>query len=269
MIVVTGTKRSGTSMWMHLLIAAGLPFIGDRFAEGWSELLRSANPDGFFESELMAGVYFRTNPHPLTGAYLAPEQTRAHAVKIFVPGLIRTDVAFLDRCIATVRSWREYVVSTRRVLAMQTGVRADAGGLPPALEWWCSNYALIRDLAIRGYPMHVVSYDSLLRDPERVAAEALEWIGQGDAVAAAGVVRPELRTGDQRGGATDHDLAEGLEARHLEVFDALFEAIDQERPLTNSFIERLNETDTQLRPAVLEHRASVGANTIADILGRG
>ncbi|MCH9684535.1 MAG: hypothetical protein K0V04_24075, partial [Deltaproteobacteria bacterium] len=172
---------------MHLLVAAGLPFIGDRFAEGWGALLRSANPDGFFESELMAGVYFRTNPHPLTGAYLAPEQTRDHAVKIFVAGLIRTDVAF--RCIAIVRSWREYVVSTRRVLAMQTGVRADAGGLPPALEGWCSNYALIRDLAIRGYPMHVVSYDSLLRDPQRVAAEALEWIGHGDPVAAAAVVR--------------------------------------------------------------------------------
>ncbi|MBA3545934.1 MAG: hypothetical protein H0T76_05600 [Nannocystis sp.] len=106
MIVVTGTKRSGTSMWMHVLVAAGIPYIGERFPAGWGELLRDANPDGFFESELMIGINYRTNPHPLTGAYLAPHQTRDHAVKIFIPGLIRSDVAFLDRCIATVRGWR-------------------------------------------------------------------------------------------------------------------------------------------------------------------
>jgi hypothetical protein len=270
MIVVTGTKRSGTSMWMHVLVAAGLPSIGDRFPEGWGELMRAANPDGFFESELMAGVYYRTNPHPQTGAYLAPQQTRHHAVKIFIPGLVRTDVAFIDRCVATIRSWREYAASTRRVAAIQAGSglqRAEGGVLSPALEWWCNNYALIRDLAIRGYPVHVVSYDALLRDPERVTTEVLAWLGQGDPQRAARVVRPELRTGNLDTG-TDEALADGLAPRHLEVFDALYEAIDAERPLTASFIETLNRTDQELRPAVLEHQASVDAEAIADILGR-
>ena len=271
MIIVTGTKRSGTSLWMHLLVAAGLPIIGDRFPAGWGELLRAANPDGFFESELMAGVYYRTNPHPQTGAYLAPQATRSHAVKVFIPGLIRTDVAFIDRCVATVRSWREYAASTRRVRSLQDGVglsRAEDGVLSPALEWWCSNYGLVRDLAIRGYPVHVVSYDALLRDPERVATEVLAWLGQGDAQRAAAVVRPELRTGHLHGGSSDAELSDGIEPRHLEIFDELYARIDGEQPLTAGFVAELNHTDDALRPLVLEHQVRVDARTIADILGR-
>jgi hypothetical protein len=271
MIIVTGTKRSGTSLWMHLLVAAGLPYIGDRFPAGWGELLQAANPDGFFESELMAGVYYRTNPHPQTGAYLAPHATRHHAVKVFIPGLIRTDVAFIDRCVATVRSWREHAASSRRVRSLHDGAglaRAEGGVLSPALEWWCSNYGLVRDLAIRGYPVHVVSYDALLRDPARVATEVLEWLGQGDAKQAAGVVRPELRTGHLHGGATDAELSDGIDPRHLELFDELYAHIDGEQPLTDRFVAALNRTDEALRPLVVEHQASVDARTIADILGR-
>ncbi|WAS90624.1 hypothetical protein [Nannocystis punicea] len=259
MIVITGTKRSGTSMWMHVLVAAGLPYIGDRFPAGWGELLRDANPDGFFESELMSGINYRTNPHPLTGAYLAPLATRDHAVKIFIPGLVRSDVAFLDRCIATVRDWRGYVASIRRV-----GV--DDTNLPPALDWWCSNFALIRDLAIRGYPAHVLSYDSFLRDPERVAAEVLAWIGRGDPAAAARVVRPERKR--EPVDAADGDLADGVDARHLEAFDELYACIDAGRPLSASFIDRLNEVDRALRPMVLERQAGVEAKLVADIFKR-
>jgi len=263
MIVVTGTKRSGTSMWMHVLVAAGLPYIGERFPGGWGELLRDANPDGFYESELMIGVNYRTNPHPLTGAYLAPQQTREHAVKIFIPGLVRSDVAFLDRCIATVRGWREYVASIRRI-----GVEDPA--LPPALEWWCTNFALIRDLAIRGYPAHVLSYDSFLRDPGRVATEVLAWIGRGDPDAAARVVRPqspqEARSAAIR--EPDSSLADGVDARHLEVFDELYAVIDAGRPLSARFIERLNAVDQALRPQVREHQAAVEAETVADIFKR-
>ena len=182
------------------------------------------------------------------------------AVKIFIPGLVRTDVAFIDRCVATVRGWRDYVASVRRV-----GI--EGAVLPPALEWWCMNFSLIRDLAIRGYPMHVVSYDSLLRDPPKVAAEVLAWVGRGDPERAAQVVQPGLRTAEPEARATDAELAEGLDAWHLEVFDELYATIDADRPLTESFVQELNRTDEELRPVVLEHRARVDAGTIADILG--
>ena len=104
MIVVTGSRRSGTSLWMQILAAAGLPVIGEKVPASWEALAAEFNPGGFYESELTAGIYYKTNPHPRSGAYLFPEQTREHAVKVFVPGLVRSDVAFIDRVIATVRA---------------------------------------------------------------------------------------------------------------------------------------------------------------------
>ncbi len=259
MIIVTGTRRSGTSMWMHVLVEAGLPYIGERFPSGWGELLCEANPDGFFESELMNGINYRTNPHPLTGAYLSPKATQGHAVKVFAPGLVRSDVAFIDRCIATVRPWRDYVISMRRV-----GI--DQRDMPPALDWWTTNFALIRDLAIRGYPAHVLSYESFLRDPERVATEVFGWIGRGDPAAATRVVRapPSSRATPP----ADHELADGLDTQHLAVFDELYAHIDEGHPLAGTFIEQLNATDRALRPLVLEYRAGAEARVIADVFGR-
>ena len=73
MLIVTGTKRSGTSMWMQILIAA---------PANWGNTIRDANPSGFYESLLRQGIYWRTNPHPRTGAYFFPEQVE------------RTDPAF-------------------------------------------------------------------------------------------------------------------------------------------------------------------------------
>lgn len=269
MIIVAGTKRSGTSLWMHALAAAGLPTIGERFPAGWSDLLREANPDGFFESELMGGINFQSNPHPLTGAYLAPEQTRSHAVKVFIPGLVRTDVAFIDRCVATIRDWRDYVASTQRVRALQNGtsIRDEDGGLPPALEWWSSNYGLIRDLAIRGYPVHVVSYASLVRDPTKVVTEVVDWLGHGDARAAAAIVHADDGGGRRSEGSTDAELAAGIEPEHLATFDELYATIDQERALSPQLVERLNQTNESLTPRMLEHRAAVGARAIADVTG--
>jgi len=254
MIIVTGSKRSGTSMWMQILAAAGLPVIGERFPRGWGELIAAHNPDGYYESELAAGIYYRTNPHPLTGAYLFPEQTRAHAVKVFVPGLVRSDVAFLDRVIATVRAWREHAESVWRLRADLPGQPAEdpALALHPVLEWWTDIFALLRDLATRRYPAHVQSYQALLDDPERTIAEILSWIGCGDrtaAIAAVHTTRPD------RPQPPPIDLPDGLDPAHLAAFDALYEQIHRGRPLTPTFIAHLNTIDTALRPLLLAHNA--------------
>lgn len=271
MIIVTGTKRSGTSLWMRILAAGGLPVIGERFPAGWGELLREANPDGFYESELVAGINFRTNPHPATGAYLSPAATARHAVKVFIPGLVRSDVAFLDRCIATVRPWREFVRSTERMQALQRrqAVELDDGaGLPPALEWWVNNYSLLRDLAIRGYPIHVLSTDSLRRAPVATIREVAEWIGldAGDWIAQAAARIAAVAT--TRTPERDADLSAGIEPRLLAVFDELYAAIDHGIPLGDDLIARLNATHEALQPMLLDHHAKHEAATVESLLGR-
>lgn len=269
MIIVTGTKRSGTSMWMQILGAAGLPMFGEAFPRDWGKTLREANPEGFYESILRQGIYWRTNPHPRTGAYFFPEQVQRHAVKVFIPGLVRTDRAYIGRVIASVRPWREYCRSLRRLWAMEDAVLAERhpGRRPPprvspALEWWAESYMLIRDVATRRYPVHLQSYDGLLADPEGVLRRTFAWLGFGDAAAAMAAVKPERRT--QRTKApeasptpgSDPDEAE-LDPAVIEVFDRLYHTVHAGEPVQPELLAALNATHVALAPRITEQQRAV------------
>ncbi|MFW5877256.1 MAG: hypothetical protein ACOCXM_11010 [Myxococcota bacterium] len=265
MIIVTGTKRSGTSMWMRILNAAGFPIIGDAFPGTWGDTIRDANPGGFYESILRRGVYFATNPHPRTGAYLFPDQTRRHVVKVFIPGLIRSDRAFVDKVIATMRPWREYVTSLERLYTMEHEAREKKEGktlprpvrMPSALEWWSENFSLVSDVITRRYPIHMVAYESVLDDPAHIIPEAIEWLGEGDVDAAVAVADPGSRT--QK--APDDDRSDaGIEPEIAAVFDAFYAHVRDRKPLTGEFIDQLNETNDKLTPRMVEALEQVRAD---------
>ncbi|MEO0322150.1 MAG: hypothetical protein AAF447_04290 [Myxococcota bacterium] len=270
MIIVTGTKRSGTSMWMQVLKAAGLPVLGEAFSKDWGETIRDANPEGFYESPLRQGIYFRTNPHPRTGVYLFPRATRHHAVKVFVPGLVRSDVAFIDRVLGTMREWRAYHRSLQRLYAMEHRNRSALRGeelpppchVPPAIEWWSENYALLSDVLTRGHALHLVAYESTLAEPERTVPEAVAWLGvpELDAAAAVAAVRPDLRTQDDTAReappAAGDDPESAVPPEAAEVFDALYARVRDRQGLDGPFIDRLNATHELLQPRIEE---AVGA----------
>lgn len=257
-------------MWMQILVAAGFPYIGEKFPRNWGELLDAANPDGFFESELVAGIYYRTNPHPVSGAFLFPEQTRSHAVKVFIPGLVRTDLAYIDRVVATVREWRQYASSVKRLHAIAHASRSaapdqpQAAHLPAWLNWWSDNFALIRDLATRRYPVHVTSYERLVADPPREIREVLGWMGAGDVEAACRAVNPDRQT--QRADAPTPD---DVDPAHAEVFDELYAHVDQARDLTPAFVAKLNETDQALRKQILEYQARAKIEAARSLFAEG
>lgn len=259
MLIVTGTKRSGTSMWMQILTAAGFPHLGDAFPGIWEKSIRDANPAGFFESRLRQGIYFATNPDPDSGNFLHPAQVKRHVVKVFIPGLIRTDYAYIGAVVATMRSWREYSTSLQRLHTLEDAYReaaqargeslpekpfpdeatetsVRAGQIPPALEWWFENYDLIRDMATRRYHFHMTTYDRLLRDPEPEIAKVIRWLGAGDLEPAVKAVQPALRT--QRGAAAGDELV----ADFASLFDELYATVDAARSLDASFINKLNDT---------------------------
>jgi len=257
MIVVTGTKRSGTSMWMQLLKAAGFPPIGAAFPRDWEATIKDANPAGFWESELRRGIYYRTNPDPKTGTYLFPEQTRHHAVKVFIPGLIRTDRAFMDRVIATIRPWRQYVRSLSRLYAMEREARNVKHGetqptlppsvqMPPAIEWWTENFSLVSDIVTRRYPFYTVAYDSVFESTEETLRDVFGWLGGGDVDSAMDAVEPALRTQNENG---DDEMCTGeldFEPEIVEVFDALYDVVRDRCPLEQSFVDTLNATNDRL-----------------------
>lgn len=276
MIIVTGTKRSGTSMWMQILKAAGYAIVGEAFPRDWAHTIRAGNRLGFYESPLRRGIYLATNPDPRTGEYLCPRATRDVAVKVFVPGLLRTELRFVHRVIATVRPWREYKSSVERLYRMEhqnrEALRAARGLAPrraveprmiaPALSWWNENYGLLRDAALRRYPLYLVSYAQVLEEPLERVETALRFIGAGDVPRAAAQVRGELQT--QHDAHSDLDLHTdpceiGPVRDVAPIFEELYARIHGSVRLDQAFFALLDRTHARLAPVIRAERARLQA----------
>lgn len=252
MFFVSGTKRSGTSMWMQTLLAAGLDVVGERFPKNWGAgPLRAANPDGFYEGPYREGVFFATNPHPQTGEYLRPEQARDRVVKVFVPGLVRSELAFIDGVVANVRRWRDYEASVNRLWALEDAQRRGESPnepeplrVPGALEWWHENFSLLRDRAQRGYPLVLHTYEQVLADPEACIGRVLAMIGRGDRAAAIAAVKPSART-------QTVPPSDSVEPRIARVFDELYHAVEARTPIAGALLQLFVETHRELQPQVV------------------
>ena len=257
MVVVTGTKRSGTSLWMRMLVEGGLDHIGDRFPSTWGASIREANPNGFYESRLRRGVYFATNPDPRTGRYLTDAATRQVAVKVFIPGVVRTERAYLHRVVATLRTWRSYARSIARLEAHEAAwaaahpregespeaavarLQAGRSRIPAPVEWFLENYELVRDFAVRRYPIHFVTYERLLAEPEATIHKVFDWLGTGDPTLAQAVIDPNLRRSPSLAPVAS-EAAVGSE--EIKLFDAFYDAIHADSSIPQSLVEPLNAT---------------------------
>lgn len=264
MFLVSGTKRSGTSMWMQILRSAGVPVLGSAFPRNWAKSsLKDANPDGFYESILRQGIYFRTNPHPTTGAYFMPDDVQGFAVKVFVPGVVRSERAYIDLLVANVRKWREYEASINRLYALEDKDRLAKNPeaetpfhFPPAYEWWMENFALMRDISLRGYDYQLQTYDEVLSAPAQVIPEVLGRMGLAGAniEAAVAAVKPDNRT--------QNEDTEPLESQSVPedlavMFDELYEVVRDRRPVSGDFLGRLNDTNRRLLPTLGELQTKV------------
>lgn len=249
-------------MWMQVFAAAGFAPLGPAFPAGWGERLREANPAGFFESHFRTGVHAGTNPHPKTGKFYSVDELRGRAVKVFVPGVLKTDTTYIDHLVANIREWREYCGSLQRMYAMEEAAREPGSEplphLPAALEWWSENYALIRDVQMRRYPARLYSYDHVVREPQVCVRDVLAWMGSGDVEAALGAVKPKHRT--QRAGERGGELA--LDTKHVDAddiatFDALYEAVDSRAGFSAGLIADMRATDKRLQPKIVAGWAEV------------
>ena len=266
MIFVSGTKRSGTSMWMQVLQAAGLPILGKAFPRNWgTSPLRDANPDGFYETLLRNGVYFATNPHPRTGKYFTPAQVDGYVVKVFVPGVIRSEGGYISHLLANVREWREYEASITRLYGMEaqsrealraTGVEVDEPfNFPPAYEWWMENFALVRDISLRRYPARLHTYDQILGEPEATIGGVLRWIGRGDLEAAVAAVKPGNRT-------QTRPSSNSVPSALAQVFDDLYAGVATGTSIGGALLRTLNETNQKLLPELTKLQMKVAHSQI-------
>jgi hypothetical protein len=245
MVVVTGAERSGTSMWMQILIAAGYEPIGEEFPRNWRESLREANRGGFWESTLRSGINFLTNPDPATGTYVRPDQVTHHVVKVFVRGLVRTDLAFLGRVVATCRHWREHAASARRLWTMEDEKtrRPPPPRLDPVVDWFAKNFMLLADMTLRGYPVKLCAYEDVLARPRETIEPILAWVGGGDLDAAVTAVHPEL--GHARHAEEEHS--------HQDACEILYEALRTGQPPDTPGRNELARAHAVFMPEVTAH----------------
>jgi len=235
MIIVCGTKRSGTSMWMQILKAAGMPIIGQPFFSGWSRF-KEANPGGFYESPYRRGI---------PGVLRAPLGT---CVKIFPPGLVRTHIRNIEGVIFTVRSVQEFASSRQRFWDIESKHPAHPSIKPPArtnpaTEWWVHNLTWLRDLQERRYEARIVAYDTVLEDPTSTLQRTLPWLVTDNKLeAAVAAVKQEYRT--QK--AVDPDFDPEVDGFPLKLATLFYDSI-RAGTLTPSLISDLLAADDAFR----------------------
>ena len=74
--------------------------------------------------QLSAGVYYATNPHPLTGVFLTPTALQKRVKEVRPTGLLRSDVIFIEAALFCLQQgWRESANFNGR----QTAEQSDRG----------------------------------------------------------------------------------------------------------------------------------------------
>ena len=175
-----------------------------------------------------------------------------------MPGVVRTKVSYLGRVVASMRDFREYEESRRRMWKMEDDSRREKHPdfeppprLEPLYEWWTCNYGLLVDGLRRKYPLRIWAYDTMLENPERTIGEALSFVGGGSLEGALRAVHPEHRT--QRSPTT----AASVEPKVAAVFDDLYLMVRLQRPLTHPMVTKLEAVNRTLLPRLKAEVARV------------
>jgi hypothetical protein len=178
-VVVTGVPRSGTSLVMQMLVAAGVPVLADA-----ARVADADNPRGYYEFEPARRL-------PRESAWVAGARGRAvKVVHALVPALPRAE---RYRVVLVRRAWSE-------VLASQAAMLAGRGEAAPALapERLVAVYEAQLDELVgwaraQGAPLLELSHARLLGDPRAAAVALAAFLGGGhDPDAMARAVVPAL-----------------------------------------------------------------------------
>jgi tetratricopeptide (TPR) repeat protein len=185
--IVSGLPRSGTSLMMQMLSAAGVPVVTDSERKPDED-----NPEGYYEWEPIKKVGRR--PEILREA----EGKVLKVVSMLLPALPacnRYKVLFMDRPI-------EEVVASQRKMVKNRGNEsvADAEKLTRMLGEHRAE--VLRGLSsAAAFELLVVDYPDLIRHPEKWVPRIVDFLGGvPDAAAMYGAIRPNLH----RNRATPH-----------------------------------------------------------------
>lgn len=181
MIVVSGFPRSGTSMLMGMLDAAGIPLLTD--AERAAD---DHNPRGYFELSATLDLGRKEDPLPWQPG---------SAVKVVAPLLRYLSPRRHYRVILVKRPWIEVILSQAKMKADRSRAELLADfPYKEALNLEREYAALLRWLEQEPHLSHLeIEYHQALEAPETVAAQIAKFLGKElDLAAASQFVEPAL-----------------------------------------------------------------------------
>lgn len=180
-VVVTGLPRSGTSMMMQMLAAAGI----EPYTDG-ARLPDEDNPRGYFEHRQATDLHRDV---------LWVPQARGRAVKIvahllpYLPAGEQYQILFLRRNM-------DEVIASQRAMLQRSG-RAGAGLSDASLRHAYTRQLMDVQRWLQRTPnvqVITIGYEDALRDPEAVAGRLATFLGEPfDVAAASRAVDPALR----------------------------------------------------------------------------
>jgi hypothetical protein len=241
MIILTEAAARGSTTWVDVLRAAGVPVLGEALPSGWSEHARASAGPEFFAALRDQGLYFKTNPDPLHQTYLSSEEAAGFAMAASPNAILRTERAFLEAV----------VVSVPSPLAV-----ADAGGPSALLLWWSDVFGMLRDASTRRFGLRLVTEAAVVRAPVETVEGVFGFLGLAPRESALEAACEVARgaTARVRGPVAGET---GLPASILDVFEELHARVDEGRGFDRPFLERVYAVHEAVKPFVL--RAEVAS----------
>ena len=166
-IVVSGLPRSGTSMTMQMLHAAGVPIVTDGLREPGED-----NPRGYFEDERVKALYKDEED----GAWLV--EARGKAIKI-ISFLLRDLPPSNDYRIIFMRRDLDEVLASQRKMLERRGEPTDTSDRQ-MFALWTSHLAQVDELLSSSRHIRAldVEYRDVVAEPRGQARRIHDFLGQ-------------------------------------------------------------------------------------------
>ena len=239
MIIVSGTKRTGTSLMMQMLQSAGFNVLGEKFPEKWDGKNNVKNPEGFYESKFIDDGVTNTN------CPLAAQDHIQSAVKVFCPGVPNTDSRYIHKVVLMVRDWKEQVQSWKELTEMNTGKKTLQ--YPDGYEYFFSYYDFIKDLNNRRYNTIVIDYNDLLKNPKNNIESLNNFFGVGRWDLAKKCIKKKLYTVNNE----KEKIKTKVDPEFGTVLDKLYEELRTGK-ITEGMLGLLEAWYSKLAPEVLK-----------------
>lgn len=187
--IVTGSKRSGTSMMMYILKEAGIPVGGFKFPmrinsenedtiidagrefsafendESYATL-RSFNTNGYWEYPSVCGKGIQHKHKTYDGS----------VVKVFNEGLLLSEESLVGKVMFMMRNPKKVLHSSIKIGKLKNDpVLIDLQAIRMK-KLWAETFRWLK-----GKDFRIIIYEELLLDPSHSIKEVIEWIGRGDA----------------------------------------------------------------------------------------